>query len=323
MKSKHFLILIALFAFGYGQAQDQEKYQELIREAWALYEAEDYLASAQQYSAAFVALGGKGYIYDRYNAACSWALAGQPDSAFVQLLKLAENPDYTDYGHLTTDTDLNTLHEDERWAEVTAKVLANKEKMEANYDKPLVAMLDTIYEEDQKYRRQIGAIEKEHGRESDEMQAHWALIIEKDSINLIKVERILEERGWLGPDVIGSKGNSALFLVIQHADIAVQEKYLPMMREAAAQGNARPSSLALLEDRVALRTGKRQIYGSQIGRDKETGEYYVLPLEDPDKVDERRAEVGLGPLQDYVGRWGLTWDAEAYKALLPTLEAKD
>ncbi len=42
------------------------------------------------------------------------------------------------------------------------------------------------------------------------------------------------------------------------------------MREAVKKGNANSSSLALLEDRVALRKGEKQIYGSQIGRDQET-----------------------------------------------------
>ena len=95
-----------------------------------------------------------------------------------------------------------------------------------------------------------------------------------------------------------------------------------MMREAVEKGNASSRSLALLEDRVALRQGGRQLYGSQVGRDQETGEYYVLPLDDPMNVDKRRAEMGLGLLQDYEGRWGITWDPEAYLKELPTIEEK-
>ena len=116
------------------------------------------------------------------------------------------------------------------------------------------------------------------------------------------------------------QGNSALFLVIQHADQKTQEQYLPVMREAVAKGNAAASSLALLEDRVALGQGKKQIYGSQIGMFAETNENYVLPLEDPDNVDKRRSEVGLGKLQEYVSYWGLTWDPEEYKKNLPRYE---
>ena len=95
-----------------------------------------------------------------------------------------------------------------------------------------------------------------------------------------------------------------------------------MMREAVIKGNALASALALLEDRVALGQGKKQIYGSQIGQDYETGAYYVLLLEDPDNVDKRREEVGLGTLQNYVSRWGMTWDVEDYKKRLAEKEVK-
>ena len=50
-----------------------------------------------------------------------------------------------------------------------------------------------------------------------------------------------------------------------------------MMRDAVKMVKAKGSSLALLEDRVALRQGKRQIYGSQIGRDETTNLYFCFP----------------------------------------------
>ena len=322
MKPTMLIAFAALFICNWAFGQDREKYAKLIKEAEGLYDNSDYLTSAKKYADAFVALGNKGMVTDRYNAACSWALANQTDSAFVQLFKIAKKGNYTNYNHLVADSDLKSLYEDDRWEKVKVLVKANKDKAEANLDKPLVAILDTIYQEDQKYRMQIQDIQKEYGWESDEMQAHWKIIMEKDSINLIKVSKILDEQGWLGRDVIGGQGNQTLFLVIQHSDLETQEKYLPMMREAVKKNNANPSSLALLEDRVALRKGERQIYGSQIGRDQETGEHYVLPLDDPMHVDERRAAVGLSPLQDYVSRWNVNWDPEAYLKQLPELEAK-
>jgi hypothetical protein len=189
----------------------------------------------------------------------------------------------------------------------------------SSYDRQLVSQLDSIFIEDQEYRTQLDEIEKMYGVHSEQMKAQWQAIHEKDSINLIKVKTILDTRGWLGADVVGEQGNSTLFLVIQHSDIATQEKYLPMMREAVKKGNARPRSLALLEDRVALRQGKLQIYGSQIGRDPQTLLYYVSPLEDPDNVDKRRYEVGLQPLAEYVKMWQITWDVQQYKRDLPRL----
>jgi hypothetical protein len=55
----------------------------------------------------------------------------------------------------------------------------------------------------------------------------------------------------------------------------------------------------------------------------ETSPYYVLPLEDPDNVDKRRAEVGLQPLAEYVAYWQIKWDVEQYKKDFPKIEAKE
>jgi hypothetical protein len=297
-------------------------YSDLVKQADSLYNAGNFLNSANKYSAAFKSNEWKGTSNDRYNAACSWALAGIKDSAFFQLDRIVGKMNYSNYGHITTDADLNSLHSDIRWTSLLKIIKQNKVKAEANLNKPLAGKLDSIYVEDQKYRQQISGIEKKYGWESKEMRDHWKIINEKDSINLIEVKSILDKYGWLGPDIVGEQGNSTLFLVIQHSDQATQEKYLPMMREAVKNGKAQGSSLALLEDRVALRQGKRQIYGSQIGRDPVSQIYYVSPLEDPDNVDKRRAAVGLQPLADYVSHWQIKWDVEQYKKDLQQLEEK-
>ncbi len=321
------IILIALIGIisnlVYGQ-KDMTEYNLHISKADSLYNSKDFKNSAIEYQKAFDSNDGKAYPNDRYNAACSYALSGNSEKAFFHLFYSAEHPNikYSNYTHITTDSDLNSLHSDKQWEKLIKIVKANKDEAEKDLDKPLVAILDTIYQEDQKYRRQISEIEEKYGRDSKEMQAHWSLINEKDSINLIKIKKILDERGWLGPKIIGNQGNLTLFLVIQHSDLETQEKYLPMMRDAVQKGNANPSSLALLEDRVALGKGEKQVYGSQIGRDQETGEYYVLPLIDPENVDKRRSEVGLGTIQDYVSNWGMTWNVEEYKKKLPEYEAK-
>jgi len=295
-------------AFGQNAA-----YMALAKKADPLYQAKDYKNSALTYSSAFKTNGWIGLSTDRYNAACSWALANNADSAFFQLDRIATKAGYANYNHITTDADLVSLHRDERWKPLLVLVNRNKEKAEANFNKPLVVQLDSVYKEDQQYRQQLNDVEKQYGWESNQVKALWAIITEKDAANLIKVRAILDKYGWLGSKVIGQQGNSTLFLIIQHADQQTQETYLPMMRDAVKKGNAAGSALALLEDRVALGQQKRQIYGSQIGRNSQTKQYYVLPLEDPDNVDKRRADVGLEPLAEYVSRWQIKWDVEQYK----------
>jgi hypothetical protein len=284
-----------------------KQYLDFVKKADSLYKLKDFKNSALNYSSAFKANGWKGFATDRYNAACSWALSGNADSAFFHLNRIATKANYSDYGHITADSDLDGLHSDKKWIPLIELVKKNKDKAEANLNKPLANQLDSIFVEDQKYRQMIGDIEKKYGHESKEMKNLWSTIRLKDSTNLIKVTTILDKFGWLGSDVVGGQGNGALFLVIQHSDQKTQEKYLPMMREAVKNGKASGSSLALLEDRVALGKGKKQIYGSQIHRDQKTGKYIVAPIEDEPNVNKRRAEVGLEPLQDYVKHWDIDY----------------
>ncbi len=192
---------------------------------------------------------------------------------------------------------------------------------QAEYNAALAGELKEILVLDQKFRLQIDSVTKTFGQESDEFLALRKMIRLTDSLNQIRVLEILDSSGWLGKDVVGGEGNQALFLVIQHSRLEIQEKYLPMMRGAVVAGKAEASSLALLEDRTALRNGRRQIYGSQIGYEPEKKRYYVLPLDDPENVDERRALVGLPTMAEYVGMWGLKWNPKKYLKQRPYFES--
>ena len=184
----------------------------------------------------------------------------------------------------------------------------------------LKAELELIYDSDQDIRNQYRIAQKANGFDNPEVYNLGLEINKTDSINTEKVIKILDAHGWVGKSIVGSKGSQALFLVIQHANLQTQNKYLPMMRDAAKNNEASLSSLALLEDRIALREGRHQIYGSQIAAHPVSNEMYVLPLHDPDNVDERRAKMKLGPLKEYVANWKIVWDAESYKNQLPEYE---
>lgn len=179
--------------------------------------------------------------------------------------------------------------------------------------KELIATLDSIHHLDQEIREQSRELEKEFEWNSEEMQNLWKEMHIQDSINLIKVEQIISKYGWLGADDIGKQGNTTVFLVIQHADIVTQEKYLPILQDAVDKGNARASDMALMKDRVLLGKGQKQIYGSQLEVGPKNGGYRVSAMIDPDLVDFRRKDVGLDPMAEYLKIWDLEWDLEAFK----------
>jgi hypothetical protein len=321
---KQFFSLSFLIASAILVAQSNAPtYNDLIKKADSLYTAGDFKNSALTYSQAFVTDYKKEVQNDYYNAACCWALINKPDNAFLLLDKTVKQLNYTDDEHILADTDLNSLHADKRWLPLLEIVKQNKEKAEAKLNKPLAAELDSIYNQDQDGRNELVELQKKQMWDTQEYKDLCKRILKADSIDLLKIEQILDQYGWLGKDVVGERGNITLFLVIQHANLVTQEKYLPMLREAVKKGNAKASHLALMEDRVALREGKKQIYGSQLGFDMDTKQYYVSPLEDPENVDKRRAEMGLPPMSEYVSRSHIKWDVAQYKKDLPAIEARE
>jgi hypothetical protein len=181
------------------------------------------------------------------------------------------------------------LHAVQGWESIISKVQNNLNEYEKDFDKPLQNQLEQIYVKDQTLRQLYGEAEKKFGRTSEEMKYFWQVVSEQDSLNELEVIKIIEERGWVGTNVVGVKANMTLWLVIQHAPIETQEKYLPLLQ---------------------MRNGKPQTYGSQITRDQESGKQIVYEIIDPEYVNQRRKSVGLGSIEDYVQRWDIDWTVE-------------
>lgn len=127
-----------------------------------------------------------------------------------------------------------------------------------------------------------------------------------DSTNLVQVEALIAKYGWMGKSFVGEKGNSALFVVIQHANLAAQLKYVSLLQKSVEEGESRPGSLALMQDRILMRQGKKQIYGSQvIFNKKREQEFY--PIEDEKNVNIRRAKIGMQSLEEYAKLFGINY----------------
>lgn len=115
-----------------------------------------------------------------------------------------------------------------------------------------------------------------------------------------RLTEIIDEFGWPTRSLVGTDGATAAWVIAQHSDqdVEFQERALELMREAVTDDEADPTELAYLEDRVATNRGEPQIYGTQIGC--VDGEAVPGPIADEANVDERRADAGLQPLDEYL-----------------------
>jgi len=173
--------------------------------------------------------------------------------------------------------------------------------------KELRAELEKMMDEDQKLRNRMDEVEKKYGPNSKELAEVWKEQTEIDNRLLKRLEEIIAQYGWPGRSLVGAEASLAAFLIIQHADYEYQKKYFPLIKEAMKKGEIRPQEVALLEDRILMREGKKQIYGSQLTRNDRTGKYELWPVEDEENLDKRRASVGLEPIAAYLERIGVTY----------------
>ena len=113
------------------------------------------------------------------------------------------------------------------------------------------------------------------------------------------LESIIDRYGWPGKSLVGDDGADAAWLVLQHAvgSPQLQRRCLAVLREAVARGEMEPAHLAYLEDRICFFERRPQRYGTQFDWD-ERGRLSPWLLEDPERVDEYRLSVGLGPLAE-------------------------
>ncbi len=195
-------------------------------------------------------------------------------------------------------------------AQVTSFVIDD-----AQLDQSLKETLEAIYRSDQSVRIAM-AEAKRAERPTAYLDSLQQVVTETDKTNLHAVTEILEKHGWVSPSLVGIQAAQGLFLAIQHADLQTQETYLPMILEAEKQCNILSSNVAILLDRIAMRHGKKQKYGSQGFRDHETGQAHIYPIEDLDNLEAHRRSMGLPPMKDYVKGW----DIEKYRDELPKIE---
>lgn len=122
---------------------------------------------------------------------------------------------------------------------------------------------------------------------------------EMDRRHTARMREIVAQIGWPGASQVGRDAAHEAWLLVQHADhdLAFQRDCLRLMREAP-EGEVSGADLALIEDRVRVNEGRPQCYGTQFYTD-EHGELVPRPIDDPARLDERRAAAGLPPFAEY------------------------
>lgn len=294
LKIKSFISFVFFLSTYASLAQGTQEYFKNVGIADSLLLTRNYIEAGKFYSKAFRLNNNKALVDHRYSAAKAFAMSNNSDSAFYNLFRISKLKTKYTIEFLNSDLHFNNLRNDIRWDSVIALTAKSNPKNNSYLSK----ILDSILFVDQKCRSDLFLIRDKYSINSIEYRNALNYMRKSDSSNLLIVLDIINKYGWLGDDVVGSNGNLALFLVIQHSSIEIQDKMLPILRKAVYDKRAKSNELALLEDRISVTKIGKQIYGSQYYEKDSLKILY--PLIDPSNVNKRRNDVGLEPLENYL-----------------------
>jgi hypothetical protein len=135
-------------------------------------------------------------------------------------------------------------------------------------------------------------LEQLHQRDADFRRGSGP---DRDADNIVQLKQIVARCGWPVRSQHGERAVQAAFLVVQHAGLEDQLQLLPLLEQAEIDGELAKGLLPLLHDRVRVRQGRPQLYGTQL-----QGACVPYPIDDPDGLELRRQAAGLMPLADYL-----------------------
>lgn len=124
-----------------------------------------------------------------------------------------------------------------------------------------------------------------------------------DHENLEIITSLLDKCGMPTLTEVNDVQMAAIWAVLQHSSNKYRNKYMPILEAAANNGDIGWGTIAMMKDRTLMEDGQPQIYGTQVSRNPQTGEWELFELSEPEFVNKRREEVGFGPIQEYLDRW--------------------
>lgn len=163
------------------------------------------------------------------------------------------------------------------------------------YNFALIEELKGLAKNDQELRLEALRIEVQVGQDSEQYRDIKRKVLIQDSLNLIEVEKIIKTHGYPGKSLVSTDFNEVVLWVIHHAESnEIQDKYLSILYEAAVKKELNVEAFKLFLDTIHLNKFGTQLYGTQSQYNKKTRSYEPSPIEQPEKFEERFANLEAG-----------------------------
>ncbi len=241
-----------------------------------------------------------------YNYSCALSINRQIDSCF-KYLNIAVKMD-TSINALT-DPDFLTARKDKRWGDFENNlILMLNIRLKNPYrDIEYAKALWKLYAFDQALFGEVVIAFRKTGKSSSVVEALRDYQSMINEMNLKELEPLIAAKGWPRIKDVGREAAMAAYLVIQHSNSEIQNKYLPTVKKICEEKELPWERYAMMYDRSLFNENKPQRFGTHTKYNEKTNSEDLYPLEDETKVDEWRKEIGLVPLAEYLARFGIKY----------------
>lgn len=157
----------------------------------------------------------------------------------------------------------------------------------------------------------LNVVDKDQSKQSDQEKLHKTY-----DDNIAKLCQLIKTYGWPTSAVVDQDGVFATFHILKNAGTyEFQRDLLPVIIAAIKKDPLQKREFAGLYDRLRVTAGMKQLFGTQAV--SMAGFLVLYPIEDEGRLDARRAEYGLSPIDQYMNALEATYRKPVIKARQP------
>lgn len=226
-----------------------------------------------------------------YNLAKCYAMTGQNNTAFYYLNFLVEQEkENLLFSALEDIKEFEKIKTHAEWEKLKKKYIQYQNAYEAKLNIPLRDSILEMRRIDNYYQKKFDSIMLTNDSVLiQSFKEEWKAAVEENDLKLAK---IIDTYGWPTKELVGDNASGEVFFLVQHSlDVELQKKCLKKFKQVFDNNVNDLIQIAYLEDRILVTTGQKQLYGTQYKKGK------LYPVEDPDNLNRRRAQIGLAPVQ--------------------------
>jgi hypothetical protein len=203
-------------------------------------------------------------------------------------------------------------------------ITARKDKRWQKFEDDLISMLNIKYKKpfndieyakklwklrafDQAYFTQVGIAGKKIGMKSSVVEALWDFKFMIQERNQEELGKLIDEKGWPKIKDVGEEAAMASYLIVMHSNDGLQKKYLSVIKQCCEENELSWQRYAAIYDRALYNENKPQKYGTHTRYNEKTGKEELYPLENEEKVNEWRKEIGLQPIEEYLKQFNIQY----------------